>query len=320
MTAGELLAALGLAFPRGVQVVPASALDRHNLRAEWVLGVVADAPIPWELLAQRYPASHPVQIVARGGERKMTLGEAKGSSPDLLVLEPLGREADLADYASVHRITERLRAPDGCPWDREQTHASLRPYLIEETYEVADAIDDGDLARLGDELGDLLLQIALHAQIASEEGVFDMSVVTRRLAEKLIRRHPHVFAGEEFVAAEHLARWERIKREEKEELESAIAGVPRSLPALVMAERLLERVERVGVRPPLDAGDGLGGRLFAIVAEARRQGLDAEQALRAVNRRFAARFERFEALARLNGRELPTLTDGEVASLWEQAR
>lgn len=305
-TPAEALRAAAESFPAGLQVVPASALDRHNLRTEWALCIVRDAPIPWELLERRYPAE--------------AVAQARAAEGDLVVLDALPRDADLADYASVPRITERLRAPDGCPWDREQTHASLRPYLVEELYEVVDAIDDGDLARLPDELGDLLLQIALHAQIGAEEGAFDMGEVTRRLAAKLIRRHPHVFGQEEYAGADHLARWEQLKRGEVTEPGSAIAGLSRSLPALFMAERLLERAERVHARPPLDEGDGFAARLFALVAEARAAGVDAEQALRVANRRFADRFERLEALARLNGRELETLTEGELEKLWEQAR
>ncbi len=229
-------------------------------------------------------------------------------------------EQDLAAYLAVPGLIERLRAPEGCPWDREQTHASLRPYLLEETYEALDAIDDRDVARLADELGDLLLQVVLHAQIAAEAGEFDLNEVARRLAAKLVRRHPHVFGGERYAGEDHFMRWEQLKRAESDEPTSALAGVPPSLPALFMTERLLERTERVKVRPPIDEGEGVGERLFALVADARKKGLDAEQALRTVNRRFAERFERLEALARLNGRELETLTERELADLWKQAK
>lgn len=230
-------------------------------------------------------------------------------------------DLELSHYRKLPALIAKLRAPDGCPWDREQTHASLRPYLLEEAYEALDAIDDGDLDRFGNELGDLLLQVLLHAQIASEEGRFDIDEVSRRLADKLIRRHPHVFGDERYAGAEHITRWEQLKRAETESPKSVIAGVPASLPALFMAERLLERAERVKVRLPLDGGaGGVGDKLFALVDDARRKGIDPEQELRAVNRRFAERFERFEALARLNGRELETLTPREVEDLWQQAR
>ena len=228
--------------------------------------------------------------------------------------------AEESAYRGLPGLVARLRAPDGCPWDREQTHESLRPYLLEEAYEALDAIDDGDRERLAGELGDLLLQVLLHAQIASEAGAFDLEAVARRLADKLVRRHPHVFGDEPYQGADHITRWEQLKREESAEPKSVIAGVPATLPALFMAERLLERVERVKMRPPVDAGEGIGERLFALVADARAKGLDAERELRVVNRRFADRFERFEALARLNGRELETLTPHEVEDFWKQAK
>ena len=301
----DALRAVAKSFSAGVQIVPASALDRHNLRTEWALCIVRDGPIPWELLERRYPAER--------------IARARAAEGELVVLEPLDREADPGDYASAPRVAERLRMPGGCPWDREQTHASLRPHLLEEAYEALDAIDDGDLARLADELGDLLFQVVIHAQLAYEEGAFDLNEVVRRLSTKLIRRHPHVFRGTK-IEGDLLLQWERIKRAESEEPASAIGGLSRSLPALFMAERLLERAERMHVRPPLGEADGIGERLFALAAEARERGVDAEQALRAVNRRFTERFERLEALARLNGRELETLTDGELEALWEQAQ
>ena len=227
---------------------------------------------------------------------------------------------DRPNYTSLPALIARLRARDGCPWDREQTHTSLRPYLLEETYEAIDAIDDGDVGRLAGELGDLFLQVLLHAQIASEEGRFDIDEVSRRLADKIIRRHPHVFGDEAYAGADHITRWEQLKRSEPESAKSVLAGLPASLPALFMAERLLERAGRVKVQPPLDTkAESVGERLFALVADARKKRLDPEQELRAVNRRFAARFERFEALAKRSGRELETLTPNEVEDLWRRA-
>lgn len=223
-------------------------------------------------------------------------------------------------YLELPALIAKLRAPDGCPWDREQTHESLRPYLLEEAYEALDAIDGADPSELADELGDLLLQILLHAQIAQEAGAFDLEEVSRRLAAKLVRRHPHVFGDEAYAGADHITRWEQLKREESEAPKSLLAGVPATLPALFMAERLLERAERVRVRPPLESSEDVGERLFALVAEARAKGEDPEQRLRAVNRRFAERFERLEALARLEGRELESLDADALADLWRQAR
>src|SRR5207247_8699494 len=155
------------------------------------------APVYCTLLRARYPSSHPVTFLEP--YRATTVAGAERDGPEgsrFFVLAPLDPLADLGSVATVMRIVERLRAPDGCPWDREQTHASLRPHLLEEAYEALAALDSGDPARLRDELGDLLFQIAIHAQLAREEGAFDAAEVARELNEKLIRRHPHVFKGQ----------------------------------------------------------------------------------------------------------------------------
>ncbi|MEK7860998.1 MAG: MazG family protein [Chloroflexota bacterium] len=232
--------------------------------------------------------------------------------------------------AELARIAARLRAPDGCPWDREQTHASLRPNLLEEAYEALEAIDTGDATALRDELGDLLFQVVIHAQLAREEGGFDLGDVARGIADKLVRRHPHVFAGTELADGDVLAQWERIKREEHgqgeagKERGSILEGIPRALPALFLAERLQERLSRIGVAPPVidlpidvDDAELLGEILFALVAEARAHGIDAETALRETNERFAARVRRMEERARAEGRELETYSPDETRQLWE---
>lgn len=235
--------------------------------------------------------------------------------------------ADPASVAAVARIAERLRAPDGCPWDREQTHASLRPHLLEEAYEALEALDSGDADRLRDELGDLLFQIAIHAQLAFEEGAFDLSDVARSIGEKLVRRHPHVFDGTQ-IQGDLLAQWERIKREERAEkgaTESITSGVPRDLPALFAAERLQERAARVGIDPPridlpLDVDDAafLGDLLFDLVAAAREKGFDAESALREANERFVRRIRRVEDQARADGRALESYSPDEMRALWSE--
>jgi tetrapyrrole methylase family protein/MazG family protein len=237
--------------------------------------------------------------------------------------------ADLASLATVTRITERLRAPNGCPWDREQTHQSLRPHLLEEAYEALEALDSGDLTRLRDELGDLLLQIALHAQLAAEEGAFDIADVAARLNDKLIRRHPHVFADAD-PKGDLLLQWERIKREEREaggkSEESITAGIPKDLPALFAAERLLERAERVGLQPeridlPLDVDDAafLGELLFDLVAAAREKGFDAESALREANERFVRRVSKIEERARREGCALDGYAPADLRRMWEES-
>ena len=262
-------------------------------------------------------------------DRATTLADAErdAASSRFLVLAPLEPFADLASLDTVTRIAERLRAPDGCPWDREQTHASLRPHLLEEAYEALAALDSGDPARLRDELGDLLLQIALHAEIARQEGTFDANEVARRLNEKLIRRHPHVFAGKEIAGSDLLAQWEQIKREEQGDgPKSLLGGVPRELPALFAAERMLERAARVKIEPPrldlpldIDDQDFLGELLFDVVAAARDSGFDAETALRAANERFAAHVGRVEARALKDGRALESYAPGEMRRLWDES-
>ncbi|HEY6959875.1 MAG TPA: MazG family protein [Candidatus Limnocylindria bacterium] len=274
--------------------------------------LVLDAEPDAGLIAKHYPP----------GTRPEPIGDRFALLP---AQEPY---ADLASLATVTRIAERLRAPNGCPWDREQTHQSLRPHLLEEAYETLEALDSGDLDRLRDELGDLLLQIALHAQLAYEEHAFGVADVARRLNEKLIRRHPHVFAGTE-IRDDLLAQWERIKREEREASgkaeESIVSGVPKDLPALFAAERLQERAARVGVTHepidmPLDIDDSafLGDLLFDLVAAAREKGFDAESALREANERFAAHVGRVEAKAREQGRSLESYPAADMRRMWEE--
>lgn len=226
------------------------------------------------------------------------------------------------------QIAERLRGPDGCPWDREQTHASLRPLLLEETYEVLAALDDGDLEHLREELGDLLFHVVLHAQLAREAGAFDLEAVARSANEKLVRRHPHVFEGAAIAGGDLLGQWEGIKREERAAAgkpeASILDGLPKDLPSLYAAERALERAARVGIEParvdlPLDIydADGLGAMLFDLAALAREKGLDAEGALRQANARFGARVRKVEDRARSEGRGLGTYSRDELGAMWE---
>jgi uncharacterized protein YabN with tetrapyrrole methylase and pyrophosphatase domain len=309
----ELLRAVLATWPAGVDIVPASALDRHSFATTRAVAIALDVPVDRALLLKHYPAE--VLDAARPAE-------------GFLILPPRDPYVDLASLGAVSRIAERLRAPGGCPWDREQTHSSLRPHLLEEAYETLEALDRGDLDTLRDELGDLLFQIAIHAQLASEAGAFDMADVSRSIGEKLVRRHPHVFAGTSLEGKDLLVQWEQIKREERNELPgrrtSILDGVPRSLPALFAAERLQERAARVKLRPPpielpldIDDPEFLGELLFGLVAEARERGFDAETALREANERFAAHVGRVEARATADGRELESYTDAELRGLWE---
>jgi tetrapyrrole methylase family protein/MazG family protein len=288
------------------------------------------------VLRKHYPPAHPLIVLDASGERPLTLESLTTSAARFVVFPPVDPYLDLASVAAISRIADRLRAPDGCPWDREQTHASLRPHLLEEAYEALEALDSGDLERLRDELGDLLFQVAIHAQLAHEEGAFDLADVARRLGEKLVRRHPHVFAGVAIEGGDLLAQWERIKREEREGApesakdgakgtDSVLGGVPKDLPALFAAERLQERAARVRmvsprIELPIDVDDPefLGELLFDIVGAAREQGFDAEAALRGANERFLRHVARVEARARADGRALESYSADEMRGLWDR--
>jgi len=246
-------------------------------------------------------------------------------------------------------IMERLRAPDGCPWDREQTFASIAPYTIEEAYEVADAIEREDLPHLKDELGDLLFQVVFHAQIARERGAFDFEAAAGAICDKLKRRHPHVFAGAgRLSAAEQSVVWENIKAEERSDARrdgadaaSALDGVPRVLPALMRAHKLSKRAARVGfdfehasqtadkvaeelaeVREAAAAGpskeifEEVGDLLFAAANLARKLDVDAEAALRAANTKFERRFRAMEERARARGEIFSSLSLAVQEALW----
>jgi XTP/dITP diphosphohydrolase len=202
-------------------------------------------------------------------------------------------------------VMARLRGPGGCPWDGEQTHASLAPYAIEEAHELVEAIEAGDDEHLREELGDVLLQVVFHADIARAEGRFDLDDVARTLIEKLRRRHPHVFADVAVDGvADVVANWDAIKRAEKPERDSALDGIPASLPALARAEKTIRRAGRAGLALPEetradasapDTEDELGRVLLALVRGAADRGLDAERALRAATRELEQRLRAIEA-------------------------
>jgi len=252
-------------------------------------------------------------------------------------------EQDLGSFDTIEHIVARLRAPDGCPWDRKQTHASIKPYLIEEAYEVLQALDDGNSEKLCEELGDLLLQILLHAQIASEAGEFEMRDVTRGIATKLIRRHPHVFGESNASDAEEVAlEWETLKQEERKSDDSLLSAVPKGMPALSYShsiqrraagvgfdwkesrgvlEKLAEEVEELERASTLQQKiHEFGDVLFALVNIARWQGVDLEEALRLANERFCQRFRYMEEACREQGVALRDLSFDELNALWDEAK
>ncbi len=245
-------------------------------------------------------------------------------------------------------LMARLRGPDGCPWDRKQTPESLKPFLIEECYEVVDAIEEGSPSKIKEELGDLLFQIIFHARIAEELGEFTMQDVIAMNVEKMIRRHPHVFGDEKLTTAkEVLANWEEIKKKEKgyAERKSILEGVPRSMPSLIRAHRLQERASRVGfdwkhlneTLPKLDEEiaefkeslktenaakieEELGDIFFMLVNISRFLDVDPEEALRKTIGKFIRRFRYIEEYAADEGRSLNEMTLEEMEKLWQESK
>jgi MazG family protein len=246
-------------------------------------------------------------------------------------------------------IMSRLRGPGGCPWDREQTLSSLRPYLLEETYEVLEAIDAGEPREHCEELGDLLLQIVFQAQLASESGQFSFADVAEAISDKLVSRHPHVFGSAQVKDAEGvLKQWAALKRREKAAKgggRSVLEGVPREMPALARAERLTEKASRVGFDWPdaegaraklreelaeldaaIESGDRgeieheIGDALFALCNVARKLGLPPEEALRGSVRRFIDRFEHVERGLERAGIPHGEATLEQMDDLWEEAK
>ncbi len=304
-----------------------------------------------ELLANVYPDDTVVLgLIGKNrqqpGWQELTFGELHepGKSLSAIYLPTL-EGTSLEEFMEV---IAHLRAPDGCPWDKKQTHVSLRPYLLEETYEALDALDKSDLVGLREELGDLFLQIALHSEIASENGTFRITDVLRGINQKIVSRHPHVF-GTTLVENETqvVQNWEKIKEMERAENGSEkpgglLDGIPVILPSLTQAQSIQERAARVGfdwpeITPVLqkvyeeldevitarndeDRAKELGDLLFAVVNLVRWHKVDAESALRQTNTKFRKRFAYIEQQAKISCRELQKMTLEEMDVLWEAAK
>jgi tetrapyrrole methylase family protein/MazG family protein len=250
---------------------------------------------------------------------------------------------DLSQFSALVDIIARLRAPDGCPWDRKQTHASLRENLLAECYEVLEALDEGDPAQLRDELGDLLMQIVLHAQIASEAGEFGLGEVIANINTKLIHRHPHIFGSKKVKDAEEVAlNWEELKGEEREPGTSILESVPKPMPALGYSQEVQRRAAHLGFDWEDDGGvidklaeevgefqraetedekaEEFGDLLFTLANIGRRMGIDLEAALREANKRFYKRFTYMENACRKRGQNLGDLSFDQQNALWEEAK
>ncbi len=356
-----LLTALRVDPFDGLQIADATLLaQRHHPNLDPDVGALVVQLYSRDLAADvkltlmsLYHDDHPVTLVRAAGTAEESVRVLplyhldRQNDLDHLTsayLPPLGKPSSLASFQNV---VAALRAPGGCPWDREQTHATLRTHLLEESYEVLAALDADDMPALREELGDLLLQILLHAQIATEDGDFRLIDSVQQVIEKLVRRHPHVFSGETVADSDEVLRnWEQIKRQERAEngdaFRSLLAGVPQALPALSRALEVQRRVARVGfdwpsvapVRAKLAeelsefdvAADGaargaeLGDLLFSAVNLARWYELDPESLLRDTVRRFGERFAHIERHAIRAGRPLEDLTLAEMDALWEEAK
>jgi MazG family protein len=323
---------------------------------------VVDSPLPGRhapadqgalaILRRLYPTEH---VVGRVGMAETT---TVGALNDLILagtlyLAPLPPDLATASPWALPWIADRLRRPDGCPWDREQTHISLKKSLLEEAYEVYDILDRGATPELAGELGDLYLQIVLHAQLAAEAGVFDMTDVHEAISRKIVRRHPHVFGDAQVATTGDVNRqWEQIKRGEREEaaagqsvpaeVRSALDGISRSMPALAAAQEMQERASNLGYDWPEIVGiidkvheelaelaaaetdeekrEEVGDLLLVVTNLARRHGVEAEGALRAAGDKFRGRFRRVERMARERGVLLRDMSFAELDELWDAAK
>lgn len=304
------------------------------------------------VLLEIYPSSHLVKVVSAAASGEETSQEVPLEELDreerfdhlTTIFLPALDESSIYDFQRLLDVIARLRGPGGCPWDRKQTHESLARHMVEEAYEAVDAIDHGDWEHLSEELGDLLLQVTLHAQLGSEEGTFDIQDTLRLIIDKLLRRHPHVFGEVTLHTPEEvIARWERIKAEERGE-PSLLDGVAEGLPALIYAYKLQSRAARIGfdwgrgedVLPKLEeeigelkealSGDGselqeeLGDLLFTLVNLSRHFGVDPEVALRGSALKFARRFRDMEDMCRREGLRMEDMTLEELDRLWEASK
>ncbi|HET9345884.1 MAG TPA: nucleoside triphosphate pyrophosphohydrolase [Candidatus Limnocylindrales bacterium] len=373
----------GLDLAAGLQVVaaerliatpiepsrPALVVPLMVLRADAATDAAVPEPLPGRhgpsgrdplaVLGRLYPSDHAVgRFGAADGTTVAALSAGDLATP--LYLGPVAPEAAVASPWAMPWISDRLRRPDGCPWDREQTHESLRNHLLEEAYEVYDALGGDATPALAEELGDLLLQVVLHAQLAAEEGVFDLTDVNEAIASKIVRRHPHVFGDAEARTASDVNRqWERIKADERAgaaaaadgadgaegaaaKPKGALDGVSRSLPALAASQEMQERAANIGYDWPsidgviekvteeaneivaatsaADREEEFGDLLMVLVNVGRKLGIEAEAALRAANDKFRRRFATVERLAASRGVALRELSFEELDALWDAAK
>ncbi len=330
--------------PHGVQVDPRSAQIVYQLDS---VEAASEAKLT---LLRHYPESHTVVLVARaGGQDEATeslpLSELDRRSYDPLTSAyvPASPSEFAPGFSGLVQVVDALLGPNGCPWDKEQTHETLKKHMVEESYEVLEAIDSGDPAALCEELGDFLLQAVMHAQMDAIEGYYDIDDVIRGITDKLVRRHPHVFGDVSVAGSEEvLSNWDAIKKSEKGGERSALAGVPKAMPSLLRAHEISKRAVRVGfewqamedvfsklneevgeLRNAIATGSAteiegeIGDLLFTVVNIARWLKVEPEEALRKMVDRFSSRFIKMEKLAT---KPLRKLSFEEWDALWERAK
>jgi tetrapyrrole methylase family protein/MazG family protein len=307
-------------------------------------------------LGKYYPDNHGVQLVRVSGPdgvgaRGMPLYELDRASDidasTALYVPPLAETENVRTFAGLMQLTRTLRAPGGCPWDREQSHATLKPHLLEEAYEVLDALDSEEPSLIAEELGDLLFQVTIHSQIAAEAGTFTIEDVIEGIMRKLIGRHPHVFSDMELSSAQDVRHaWESFKQREKPKRASVMEQIPRGLPALPQSNLMQKRAASVGfewpsveevlakvdeelteLRAEVDAAaskelqrEEFGDILFALVSVARHLRIDPEEALRLANRKFGNRFQHVESQVASDGKSLRDLSPRELDEYWSEAK
>lgn len=335
--------------------------DELQLKQHIIIGQVYDSYIASEVkltLMERLPDDYEVVIVTAAGSRDQVLKSVPLYELDRVVelnnvtsvYVPPVREDELlyGEFQALRKVIADLRGPNGCPWDREQTHESLKKYLVEETYEVLDAIDAGDDDSLIEELGDVLLQVMLHAQIGEDDGYFTIQDVIRAITEKMIRRHPHVFGEVSAETADEVVKnWDEIKRGEKPEVvdQSLLDGIPKELPSLYRAYELQKKAAKVGfdwkeVEPmwakvkeemaefeneataldKVKLEKEFGDIIFALVNVARFYKIDPEEGLRATNLKFYNRFRFIEETVKVKGYDITKMSLDELDAIWENAK
>lgn len=375
-----VLAAVGISDAPWVQVLEAAEVAL--MADENALGEVPGeaVPLPWRApivtvptlisylydcslasavklwLGKYYPDEHRVQVVHTPGTSECRVEAIPlyelDRLPDIdyataLYVPPLAETENTRTFAGLMNVTRALRAPGGCPWDREQTHASLKPHLLEEAYEVMEALDSGDTQDLAEELGDLLFQVTIHSQVAAEAGEFSIEEVIGGIAGKLIGRHPHVFGELRLETADEVrGAWEGFKQREKPKRASILEQIPKGLPALPQSNLIQKRASSVGFEWPSleeviskveeeiaelrhevqleaskdDEREEFGDILFALVSVARHLHIDPEEALRLANRKFVARFQYVEARVNTLDKSLRDLSPQELDTFWQEAK